>query len=118
MKRISMRNYLGYFITMMLLLGATGCVSARNSVSYPALQTDGSMIVKGKGVKILVAEGILKIKPPKGDAVVVKLTKETIFKNIGSAAEIKKYQPLEVIYVVKGAENIAISVKIIAEGSC
>jgi hypothetical protein len=118
MKRFNMGMWLCLFAIIMMIFGAPGCVSTRNSASMPVLQADGSMIVKGKVRRISVQQGILKIKLPKGDPVVVKFNKETICKNISSVAEIKKYQPLEVIYIVTGGDNIAISVKTIADGSC
>ena len=115
MRRFNLRKCLVVFVAIMMICSVTGCVS---SVSMPVLQADGSMLIRGKLRRISVQEGIMKIKPPNGESVVVKLTKETIFKNFSEVADIKKYQPVEVVYVVEGADNLAISVKTIADGSC
>lgn len=119
MVRVKLRVGLVLLLAFVMIGGTVGCVAKNNSAGMPALQADGTMLVKGKARKVSVEQGILKVKAPKAKkAVEIKVTGETIFKNIASLAEIKKYQPVEVIYKVVGTENIAISVRPIPEGSC
>jgi hypothetical protein len=82
-----------------------------------AARPDGSLVVKGKARHISLEKGILTVKPPEGEAVTVKLPPTTTYTNI-RVEEIKRGQPLEVIYKVEGPENMAIAVRAIQEGSC
>lgn len=116
MEHSKVKMVLVLLVALVMIGGLTGCVGS--SSGLPVLQADGSMLVKGKVKKISVRKGVLEIKPPKGDLVVLRLSPETILKNIKSLTDIKKNNALQVIYRVEGAENNAISIKAIASGSC
>ncbi|MGV1100720.1 hypothetical protein ACUUL3_15085 [Thiovibrio sp. JS02] len=109
------KSWHALFFMLLLAISLTmaGCAASQ---SGPSALADGTMITKGK-VKA-IANDLVTIKPPKGDAVTVRLTADTKFDGLDSAKAIKKGNAFEVRYKLEGAENIAISVKAIAEGSC
>jgi len=79
---------------------------------------DGTMSIRGKAREIDRAAGTFVVKHPGGTKVKITLTPETRFKGLGSAREIKKFLPLQVIYRIEGDRNLAIRVEAIPEGSC
>jgi len=113
-------KYLATFCCLLMLAASMlliGCAKTTNGAAASALQADGSLIAKGKVTKIS-ADGLLAIKPPKGEAITLKLTAETKFNGIADAKSIKSGTALEIRYRQEGTENIAISVTAIAQGSC
>lgn len=92
----------------------TGCTGSSTDTSA-ALQPDGARIAKGK--VIAVTPEAITIKPPRGVAILVKLTADTRYTGV-AAGQIKKGQALEIRYKTEGTENTAISVTAIKEGSC
>ena len=115
MKDLNVKMILVFLVALVMIGGLTGCAGTSG---LPVLQADGSMLVKGKVKKISVKRGVLEMKPPKGDLVVLKLTSETVLENMKSLSEIKKNNALQVIYRVQGGENIVLSIKVIAAGTC
>jgi hypothetical protein len=101
-------------LTLLTLL--SGCASTRTS--GPA--ADGTLFVKGRAIKISTHDDLttIKIKPAKGDVVIVQVTPTTKLEDLKSIAELIKRTPVEVRYRVEGENNIAVLLTKLSEESC
>lgn len=118
MNTIQTRQWKTLFMCLMMgmVLALAGCVASQQAAPL----ADGTMVVKGKVIKIQEKDGIttLKISPPKGAKVLVEVAPSTVLKDLGSVQDIRKSQALEVHYRQEGDRNIAIMITPIAEGTC
>ena len=96
------------FISSLFILG--GCAGKQLG--------PGTFMVKGKVKKINLEQGVFFIAPPKGDRVKIYIYDNVQLQKYDSIKSIKKNDPVEVIYMLEGNKNNAISIKQISLGSC
>ena len=100
-----------------LFLLVSGCFSTQSGSVGSENSHTNTLTVKGKVQTISLQEGIMVVSPPKGSRVTLKFTPQTEVKG-GSLNEIKRFEPVRVIYAVEGGENSAVSIEILPQGSC
>ena len=103
------------FLSLFFL--TSGCVSTENGTKGTEKIQSNTLSVKGRVQKISLGEGILVIAPPKGDQITLKITEKTPVIG-GSMKEVEKLRPVRIIYTVEGKQNIAVSIELLAQGSC
>ena len=103
------------FLSLFLLV--SGCVSTNTGTKGSAKMQSNTLTIKGRVQKISLGEGILVVAPPKGNHVTLKITDKTPVVG-GLMKEIERLRPVRVTYTVEGKKNTAVSIELLAQGSC
>ncbi len=93
----------------------SACNSEKGATS--AKIQGSSQILKGKLQDISLTEGTMVIAPPKGQVMTLKFSPQTPVKG-GALKDVRKYDPVQVIYTINGEQNNAHSIEILPQGSC
>ena len=115
-KKINLTCFLFIFLAA-LMVALSGCASSRLTVGP---QPDGTILIRGKVQKV-ATQGeitIIKVKPPKGDAVYIRVTPDAACKKSCPIDKMEKDLRVEIIYRTEANDNVAVTVRKIAQGSC
>lgn len=104
-------------VVVFMLLMAAGCVSSQSRAEKDvASVTQDIVTVKGKVKAVSVEDGVITIKPRKSGKVTIGFDGGTSFKGMASAKEIKKGQPVKILYKTEGDKKKAVTVEKLLDG--
>jgi len=86
--------------------------------SFEEISTEERLYVRGLISKVKLENLEISVRPPKGKAITIQFTPETILEGVSGIDKLEKKQQVKVWYVIEDDENRAIKVFKMMELGC
>ncbi len=110
---VAKKSCFAFFLLVSLVMA--GCVAKSNTVTL----ADGKQVLKVRGkVEIVEPDIGMLILDGRGDTTTISFTDMVAMRGFDSMVDIKKGNPLEVVYLKDNLGNYAVSIKRLPAGCC